>query len=119
MIRENLTVWAWFFGVTWMAVGSRPWHGIFETIMRWRVIRCDAGPGVVRAYPVLPDGAGYKAQITDILTTDDKWFRPADVCVAPDGAIYVADWNDAGVGGHNMADQSLEKMTGRVYRVSP
>jgi len=33
-----------------------------------------------------------------------------------DGSIYVVDWNDAGVGGHNMADQKLETMTGRIYR---
>jgi putative membrane-bound dehydrogenase-like protein len=84
-----------------------------------QIIHCDAGPGVVRAYPAVADGAGYKAQTLNILNTDDKWFRPSDVCVAPDGAIYAADWNDAGVGGHNMADQSLEKMTGRVYRVAP
>src|SRR5207249_2629930 len=84
-----------------------------------QVIHCDAGPGVVRAYPVEDDGAGYKAQTRNILTTADKWFRPADVCVAPDGSLYVADWNDAGVGGHNMADQKLETMTGRVYRVAP
>src|SRR5207247_5692924 len=30
-----------------------------------------------------------------------------------------ADWNDAGVGGHNMADQKLETMTGRVYQLAP
>jgi len=84
-----------------------------------QMIHCDAGPGVVRAYPVVPDGAGYKAQIVNILTTDDKWFRPSDVCVAPDGSIYAADWNDAGVGGHHMADQVVDTMTGRVYRVAP
>ena len=27
-------------------------------------------------------------------------FRPSDVCIGPDGAIYVADWFDARVGGH-------------------
>src|SRR5262249_30607454 len=31
----------------------------------------------------------------------------------------IADWNDAGVGGHNMADRKLDAMTGRVYRVVP
>src|SRR6185436_20363346 len=45
--------------------------------------------------------------------------RPADVCVAPDGALYIADWHDAGVGGHNMADRVLASMTGRIYRVAP
>jgi HEAT repeat protein len=33
--------------------------------------------------------------------------------------VYVADWNDAGVGGHNMADRELAKMRGRIYRVAP
>ena len=85
---------------------------------RNQMIHCDAGPRVVRAYPVQNDGAGYKAEIKDILTSSNTWFRPSDVCVAPDGSIYVADWNDAGVGGHNMADQKLATMTGRVYRVA-
>ena len=86
---------------------------------RNQVIHCDAGPRVVRAYPVENDAAGYQAKLADLLTTSDNWFRPSDVCVAPDGSIYVADWNDEGVGGHNMADQKLDAMTGRVYRVAP
>ncbi|MGV3774395.1 MAG: PVC-type heme-binding CxxCH protein [Verrucomicrobiales bacterium] len=84
-----------------------------------QIIHCDAGPRVVRAYSVQPEGAGYKANIIDILTSDDTWFRPSDVCAAPDGSLYVADWNDAGVGGHYMADQKVETMTGRVYHVKP
>ena len=31
-------------------------------------------------------------------------FRPSDVCIGPDGAIYVADWFDARVGGHGTRD---------------
>ena len=47
----------------------------------------------MRAYPVTPDGAGYKASIVNILDGAKKnnWFRPADVCVAPDGSIYETD----------------------------
>ena len=84
-----------------------------------QIIHCDAGPRVVRAYPVENSGAGYHATITNVLTTPDSWFRPCDLCVGPDGSLFVADWNDAGVGGHNMADQKLETMTGRVYLVAP
>jgi glucose/arabinose dehydrogenase len=51
---------------------------------------------VVRAYPVTPDGAGYKATVENLLTSSDDWFRPSDVCVAPDGSVLVADWNDPG-----------------------
>jgi putative membrane-bound dehydrogenase-like protein len=92
---------------------------LLPSVFHNQLIHCDAGPRVVRAYPVRNDGAGYRAEIKDILTTTNTWFRPSDVCVAPDGSIYVADWNDAGVGGHNMADQKLETMTGRLYRVAP
>jgi putative membrane-bound dehydrogenase-like protein len=86
---------------------------------RNQIIHCDAGPRVVRAYPVRNSGAGYEATTLDILTSPDSWYRPSDVCVAPDGALYIADWHDAGVGGHNMADHVLETMTGRIYRVAP
>ena len=92
---------------------------LLPPVFRNQLIHCDAGPRVVRAYTLQPDRAGFRAAITNILTTEDTWFRPSDVCVAPDGSIYIADWNDAGVGGHNMADQKLDLMTGRVYRVAP
>jgi len=92
---------------------------LLPAAFRNQVIHCDAGPRVVRAYPVTKDGAGYKAQSVDILTSTETWYRPADVCVAPDGSLYIADWHDAGVGGHNMADRELATMTGRIYRVAP
>jgi putative membrane-bound dehydrogenase-like protein len=92
---------------------------LLPSVFRNQVIHCDAGPRVVRAYPVEADGAGYTASVTNVLTSPDGWYRPADVCVAPDGSLFVADWHDAGVGGHNMADRVLEFMTGRIYRLAP
>ncbi len=47
---------------------------------------------------------------------DKKWFRPSDVMVGTDGAIYVADWYDPVVGGHQMNDA---KGYGRIYRITP
>lgn len=88
-------------------------------IFRNQIVHCDAGPRVVRSYPVEKSGAGYTAKIENVLSGGDNWYRPSDVCVGPDGALYIADWNDAGVGGHNMADRILTNMTGRVYRVAP
>jgi putative heme-binding domain-containing protein len=81
-----------------------------------QMIHCDAGPNIVRAYPVTKDGAGYKATVTPILEgVRDQWFRPSDVCVAPDGSLLISDWYDPGVGGHQAGD--LQR--GRIYRVAP
>ncbi len=89
---------------------------LLPEVFRNQVIHCDAGPNVVRAYPVQNDGAGYKATITNLLEgARDQWFRPADICVAPDGSLIIADWYDPGVGGHQAGDQGR----GRVYRVAP
>jgi putative membrane-bound dehydrogenase-like protein len=87
--------------------------GVFHN----QVLHCDAGPNVVRSYPSEKSGAGYSAKTVDILngSEGDRWFRPSDVALAPDGSLLVADWYDPGVGGHGMGD--LEQ--GRVYRVAP
>jgi putative membrane-bound dehydrogenase-like protein len=83
---------------------------------RGSLVHCDPGPNVVRAYHVKPAGAGYAATIETVIDgSADKWFRPSDVCVAPDGSLIVADWYDPGVGGHGMGD--TEK--GRLYRIAP
>ena len=81
-----------------------------------QMIHAEPGHNVVRSYPVKKDGAGYTATIENILEADqDQWFRPSDICIAPDGSLFVADWYDPGVGGHQVAD--LER--GRVFRIAP
>lgn len=81
-----------------------------------QLIHCDAGPNVVRSYAVEKQGAGYSASIHDLVKGNpDNWFRPSDICVAPDGSLFIADWYDPGVGGHQAGD--LEK--GRIYRLAP
>lgn len=89
---------------------------LLPEVFRNQVIHCDAGPNVVRAYPVKKSGAGYTAETVNLLSgARDNWFRPSDVCVAPDGSLIVADWYDPGVGGHRMGDADR----GRLFRVAP
>lgn len=82
-----------------------------------QVIHADAGPNVIRMYPVETSGAGFTGEAKPILDGNkrDNWFRPSDVTVAPDGSIFISDWYDPGVGGHAVGD--LDK--GRVYRLAP
>ncbi|MEO8522322.1 MAG: HEAT repeat domain-containing protein, partial [Acidobacteriota bacterium] len=46
----------------------------------------------------------------------ETMFRPSDVAVGPDGALYVSDWIDARVGGHQDLDETL---SGAIYRIAP
>lgn len=78
-------------------------------------LHVDAGPRHVRCYHTKPNGAGYDVEQNNIVTSTDNWFRPSDVCVAPDGSVYIADWYDPGVGGHGMGDIKM----GRIYRLAP
>ena len=82
-----------------------------------QVIHADAGPNVIRMYPVGISGAGFTGVAKPVLDGNkrDNWFRPSDVTVAPDGSIFISDWYDPGVGGHAVGD--LDK--GRVYRLAP
>lgn len=96
--------------------GMQVYEGdLLPSIFKGMPLHCDAGPNVVRGYITQPDGAGYKAEIVNIIEgTKDRWFRPSDVCVAPDGSLIVADWYDPGVGGHAMGDVTR----GRLFRVT-
>lgn len=81
-----------------------------------QIIHADAGPNVVRGYPTENDGAGYKATMQDLVKgTRDTWFRPSDVCVAPDGSLIVSDWYDPGEGEVGLTDMNR----GRIYRIAP
>jgi putative membrane-bound dehydrogenase-like protein len=43
-------------------------------------------------------------------------FRPSDIAVGPDGALYVSDWIDQRVGGHQDLDDTV---SGAIYRIAP
>jgi putative membrane-bound dehydrogenase-like protein len=79
------------------------------------ILHTDAGPREVRCFVVKPKGAGYEVDKINLVTSTDTWFRPSDICVAPDGSVMIADWYDPGVGGHGMGDTTR----GRIYRLTP
>lgn len=62
------------------------------------------------------DNVGYVWNDTIQEKDVDKWFRPSDVTIGTDGALYVADWYDPIVGGHQMQDTIGY---GRIYRIAP
>ena len=107
------------------ALGDK-WQGL--------LLACEAGKNVVFGYLPVPDGAGFKLERIDFLNSNKEKkfagsdfiggannelytrFRPADVTVGPDGALYVADWFDPRVGGHGTGDKGG---SGTIYRIAP
>ncbi len=52
----------------------------------------------------------------ELLTTDDRCFRPIDCCLAPDGSVFVVDWYDPR-SNHGDPIDNWDKTTGRIYQV--
>ncbi|HWL07912.1 MAG TPA: PVC-type heme-binding CxxCH protein [Planctomicrobium sp.] len=63
------------------------------------------------------DGSTYKTvDDPNLVETDDTWFRPVDVKVGPDGAVYLADWYDSRLS-HVDPRDTWHKESGRIYRI--
>lgn len=88
------------------------------------VLNADAGRNRVWAHQRKKKGAGQElvqhvliaAKSGEGAEKNASWFRPSDVCVAPDGSVFVADWSDPGVGGHAAGDT---KSYGRILHLVP
>ncbi len=100
-------------------------------------LAADAGRNEIFSYKVARQGAGFALDRKVFMTSNVKQqyagsdfvmgstgvtnaimtlFRPSDIAVGPDGALYVSDWIDARVGGHQDLDQTL---SGAIYRIAP
>ena len=103
----------------------------------WRgtLLSAEAARNMIYGYRPEADGAGFKLERFHFTTSNPgqalagtdalrgrtskelhTFFRPSDVMVGPDGAVYIADWFDPRVGGH----QDFDNLTaGAIYRVAP
>jgi hypothetical protein len=75
----------------------------------------------ILSYKLSEDGAGLKSEEAEpLLQSTDTSFRPVDIEVGPDGALYVADWQNALIGHmqHNLRDASRDRLHGRIYRIT-
>ncbi len=92
-------------------------HGALPAKYNGLLLSAEARGQVIFGYYPKADGAGKKLERFDFLkATSGNMFRPSDVMVGADGAIYVCDWFDPGVGGHGDRDESL---SGTIYRIAP
>ena len=56
----------------------------------------------------------------DLFVSRDLNFRPTDLEFAPDGSLYVVDWQNALIGHmqHNARDPNRDHKHGRIYRIT-
>lgn len=107
----------------------------FGPAWRGTLFSAEAARNTIFGYHPELQGAGYKLERSNFLTSnpsqvlagvDSKrgkmgeeigtFFRPSDVMVGVDGALYIADWFDPRVGGHQDLD---DQTAGAIYRIAP
>ncbi|MEX0726322.1 MAG: PVC-type heme-binding CxxCH protein [Planctomycetaceae bacterium] len=59
-------------------------------------------------------------ELEPLLSSSDPNFRPSDLKVGADGAIYFLDWQNPIIGHmqHNLRDPSRDRQHGRIYRIT-
>ena len=75
----------------------------------------------VLQHKVQVSGADFRSQeIEPIVVSSDPNFRPVDVEIGTDGALYILDWQNTIIGHmqHNIRDPSRDHTHGRIYRVT-
>ncbi len=75
----------------------------------------------VNRFQLEEQGSGYASrQMPDLLWTDHVAFRPVDITVGPDGAIYIADWYNPIIqhGEVDFHDPRRDQERGRIWRIT-
>ncbi len=57
----------------------------------------------------------------DLVVSDDPWFRPVDLQIGPDGALYVADFYNRIIGHYEVPldHPGRDRTSGRIWRIAP
>lgn len=84
-------------------------------------ITCDFRAHRVVRFGIEEQGAGYAArELSDLVRSTNVTFRPIDVKLGPDGALYVADWSNPIIqhGEVDFRDPRRDHEHGRIWRIT-
>src|SRR5262249_51644707 len=72
-------------------------------------------------YKLEDNGASFRGiKQEPIVSSTDPNFRPSDLKIGPDGALYFLDWQNPIIGHmqHNLRDPSRDREHGRIYHIT-
>ncbi|MBY0586956.1 HEAT repeat domain-containing protein [bacterium] len=72
-------------------------------------------------YKLADDGASFAGtEVEPIVASTDPNFRPSDLEMGPDGALWFTDWQNPIIGHmqHNLRDPNRDRIHGRIYRIT-
>ncbi len=93
----------------------------FPADWQGNLITCDFRAHRVVRFSIADQGAGYVTEaLPDLIQTKDVNFRPIDVKIGPDGALYIADWSNPIInhGEVDFRDPRRDREHGRIWKVT-
>jgi putative membrane-bound dehydrogenase-like protein len=105
--------------------------GLWDTGGATWVLVADVGSNIIHRKRLMTDGVTYRGeridQATEFVRSTDIWFRPVQLAVGPEGALYVADMYREVIEHPLSLPQELKKQLdltsgrdrGRIYRIVP
>ncbi len=75
----------------------------------------------LQIHSLVRDGSGFKTtQLPNLINTKNRAFRPCDIRMGPDGAVYFADWYNVIVGHYQASYRHPDRdlVHGRIWRLT-
>ena len=75
----------------------------------------------INLFKLTDNGSAYtSSQVEDLVSSKHRAFRPIDIKMGPDGAIYIADWYNPIIqhGEVDFRDPRRDKENGRIWRIT-
>ncbi|MDF1860859.1 MAG: hypothetical protein P1U87_11645 [Verrucomicrobiales bacterium] len=75
----------------------------------------------INLFQLTDNGSAYtSSQIADLVSSKHRAFRPIDIKMGPDGALYIADWYNPIIqhGEVDFRDPRRDKKHGRIWRIT-
>ncbi|MEO2048336.1 MAG: PVC-type heme-binding CxxCH protein [Pirellulales bacterium] len=93
----------------------------FPALLRNTILSGNVMTSCINHNRRVPSGSTYRAhEQPNFLTSTDPWFRPVDLQLGPDGAIYIADFYNRIIGHYEvpLTHPGRDRTSGRIWRIT-